>query len=384
MTADILMEGIYARRMAENPESGPELIVFITIGQQICVLMSSFLSGFVIDYMDDILNLSGAQWNLLICILPSIIVLIPIGFNYIGDPKVTKSEALENIQRIIKTQRHTIILSVVLGISSVLFGIVSIVSGNPSVTFGISLAILITSNILIYGYYKPIIGKIIIFLAISAITNLAITGPAHYFYTDPPESYPEGPHFPPWFLVTVCGIIGALGCIIGSIIFGRSKLKSYTIVYFCIFIINAIISTPNSILFSRLNLNWGVSDYIFVATDTAIQSAMNMLLFMPGFLLLSRICPERTEASTFAILASNTNFATNIALPISAFICSNFFGITPDGSVGESKKFQNMWIANLVFCAIKLSPITMIWLLPKIRMTDSIPEQTLCRRNFFC
>jgi hypothetical protein len=303
--------------------------------------------------------------------------------NFIGDNKVTQKEAIENRKIIVQTQKQTIILSVILGISSVVFGATSLLSSSPTVTFCICVGILIMSNILIYGYYKPLIGKLVIFLAIAAITNLAITGPAHYFYTDPPSVYPEGPNFQPWFLVTVCGIIGAIGSIIGSIIFGKYKMKSYTIVYIWLSIINSIITAPNSILFSRLNRQWGISDYVFVSSDTAIQSAMNMLLFMPGFLLLSRVCPERTESSTFAILASNTNFAINISLPISAFICGDLLGITPNGSVGDEKKFQNMWIANLIMCGIKLAPIGVVWLLPRIRMTDLLPLENVARSRFF-
>jgi hypothetical protein len=200
---------------------------------------------------------------------------------------------------------------------------------------------------------------------------MSISGPAQYFYTDSESQYPEGPHFEPWFFVTVCGIVGALVAIIASCAFVYLKHAKYRSLYVAIIMMNAIMSAPNSILFSRLNVKWGISDYWFVTLDTAFQTGIQAMFYSPGLLLLSRVSPDQLESSMFAILAANTNLASTITGPISGFI-SQQFGITPDGSYNESHKFENMWKANILMSLIKLIPLAFVWLLPNIKLSEPL------------
>jgi len=363
MTSDILVEGQYARRMMEKPQSGPELVVFIGVGQQVCVFLSSLISGFVIDNL-------GAQWNLIFCLIPTVLTCIVSVFNFLDEPRITSHFARFHI---LSKQRNVVFLSVIVGVASILFAVTGIVTSNHYIQFGISFSIFILTNAISWLSLNPLVGNLVLFLAIAGITNMSLAGPSHYFYTDTVVQYPDGPHFEPWFYVTICGIVGAIGSLIGCWIFSFFKSAKYITMFAWVFVFGAIIGSINSILFSRLNRVWGISDYAFVGSDTAIASAVTMLSFMPGFLLLSRVCPDKIESTTFAILASNTNFALSMASPISALICSGF-GITPNGSLNESGKFENLWIANLVVSGIRLVPLAFLWLLPRAtRMTDKLP-----------
>ena len=367
MTSDILVEGQYARRMLSKPQSGPELVVFIGVGQQVCVLLSSLISGFVIDDL-------GAQWNLIFCLIPTILTCIAASFNFFDETRITSHSTVVATRSQILTQQRTVVfLSVVVGISSILFAVTGIVTANHNIQFGVSMGIFILTNSISWYSLNPLIGNLVLFLAIAGITNMSLAGPSHYFYTDTVEQYPNGPHFEPWFYVTVCGIVGAVGSLIGCWVFSYFKSAKYITMFAWVFVFGALIGSVNSVLFSRLNRTWGISDYAFVGSDTAVSSAITMLSFMPGFLLLSRVCPDKVESTTFAILASNTNFALSMAAPISAMICS-CFGITPNGSINETEKFENLWIANLVVSGIRLVPLAFLWLLPrKTRMTDKLP-----------
>ena len=367
MTSDILVEGQYARRMLSRPQSGPDLVVFIGVGQQVCVFLSSMISGFVIDNL-------GAQWNLIFCLLPTVLTCLAASFNFLDETRITSHAAVvETRLHIFTKQRTVVMLSVLVGVASILFTVTGIVTSNHYIQFGVSFGIFILTNSICWFSLNSIVGNLVLFLAVAGITNMSLAGPSHYFYTDTVDQYPEGPHFEPWFYVTVCGIVGAIGSLIGCWLFSFFKSARYITMFAWVFVIGAVVGSINSILFSRLNRSWGVSDYAFVGSDTAIASAMTMVSFMPGFLLLSRVCPDKVESTMFAILASNTNFAVSIAAPISALLCS-WFGITPNGSVNESEKFQNLWIANLVVSAIRLVPLGFLWLLPRnTRMTDKLP-----------
>ena len=366
MTCDILVEGVYSRRMGEHVESGPSLVVFINVGQQIAVLISSLLSGFVLEHLDGFQGLSGAQWNLAFCIVPTSLVLLPVCFNYLGESKTSPARS------ILRTQKEVVALSFITCIGSLIFVTVGIVSVDSTQPFFITaLVVLLLVNFSSWFFLRPIIGRLVLFLAIASASNLSLGGAAHYFYTDPPSAYPEGPHFEPWFFVTVCGLAGAVASIAASLVFVFFKSVSFRKIYTVFILLNAALSLPNCLLFARVNLTWGISDYWFVASDTVVQSAMNVLYFIPGFLLLSRVCPNKIESTMFAILASNTNLAQTITYPISGYICEGF-GIVPTGADNESSVFDNLWIANIVMAGIKLAPLACISLLPACRMTDAV------------
>ena len=371
MTCDILVEGMYSTRMAKHPDSGPDLIVFISVGQQLTNVVSSVLSGAVMERMDGVLGMSGAQWNLSACLIPCVAILVPTICGFLGEDKISSAESKSNRFHLWNSQREILLLSLTVGFGSLLFacgGLLFEITEN----IAISLGIFLTLNFSCWLLLTPVVGRLVLFLAIASLTNLSMGGVSHYFYTDSKYSYPEGPHFEPWFYLTVCGLVGSAACVLALVIYSKFRSAKYTNIYIVLILMNAVISLPNSVLYSRLNVEWGISDHVFVGSDTALQTAMAALLFAPGFLLLSRACPDKLESSMFAILASNTNLAASIAGPVSAYI-STLFGITPDGSPYETAKFSNMWIVNVLMAAVKLLPLLFLFLIPRVRMTDSLP-----------
>ena len=376
MTSDILVEGVYSCRMGQNPSSGPLLIVYVNFGQQIAVFVSSLICGIILEKVAN-----GAQLNIALCLIPTGLLLIPTCLNFLGEEKKFGSVW----KSVLSTQKSLAVLSACTCVGSLVFvgiGMAQIGdSGMPLFVTG--LVVLCVINFLCYALLQPLVGRLVIFLAIASVCNLSIGGAAHYFYTDSPSVYPEGPNFDPWFFVTICGIVGAIGCMCGSLIFACFQTAKYTHIYTVLIVLNTILSLPNCVLFSRLNIEWGISDYWFVASDTALQSAMNVLYFIPGYLLLSRICPNRLESTMFAILASNTNLAQTIAFPISAYICEAFSVVPCGDPTIDPPAFANLWKANLVIATLKLVPLLFIPLLPKCRMTETVisSNESVCRKR---
>ena len=362
MTADILVEGLFARRMAEHPKSGPDFVVFISIGQQVAYLLSSVISGSMLENIYP----NGAQWNVALCLIPTALALYPVFANYGGEERTENSSR----KHLWSTQRVVVVLSFVTGFFSLLFAFAGVVIDTRA-NFALCISILVLLNGLAWALFSPTIGNLVLFLGIVSGTNMSISGPAQYFYTDTVAQYPEGPHFTPYFYVTVCGIVGAVMAIFAMFIYAFFKTVRYRSVYIVLILLNAVLSAPNSILFSRINKTWGLSDHLFVGADTAIQTAIGALFFAPGLLLLARVCPDQVESSMFAILAANTNLAMTANGPISGYICESL-GITPNGSLMETEKFKNMWIANLIMVGLKLVPLAFVFLLPKIKMTESL------------
>lgn len=372
MTGDVLVEGVYARRMSEQASSGPDLIVFIAAGQQVCCLLASFVSGFVISETDGLLGFSGAQWNLAVCFFPTAGVLIGALSNFINEQPMTETKSIETRNAIWTNQRSIVWLSIFIGLGSMTFTMCGMFfSANAILNLCVSLGVLIILNILFSLTFEKTISHLMIFLGLCSMTNLGVGGPAHYFYTDDESQYPAGPHFEPWFYVTVCGVVGAIAGVIAACLFAKYKNAKYKKVYIITILANMLISLPNSILFSRANVKWGVSDYVFMGSGTALSTALVTLYYMPGALLLSRVCPEKIESTMFAILTSNINLAQATGGALSG-VLSAAFGLRPNGSLNESAQFESMWIANLVMAGVKTLPIFFIFLIPNLKMTDTL------------
>ena len=371
MTTDILSEGLFARRMTVHPSSAPDFTVFLSIGQQFSFVVSCIISGYMLEHATGVMALSGAQWNMLICLIPTAVTMYPVLRNYGGESRISREDAKRHRWNMWTEQRPIVFSSILFGVTSLTFASCAPVLSAQG-GFFLCLALVFAMNFVIWMLFNPCISKLVMFLTITSLTNMSLSGPAHYFYTDGWAQFPAGPHFEPWFFVTVCGVVGAVVTIAAlSIYTVYFKTAKYKPIFFILCTCNALLSAPNSVLFSRLNIDWGISDYWFVASDTALQTAVAGLLFVPGFLLLSRVCPDQLESSMFAMMAATANFAQTANGLISAFICDSM-DITPDGSPDETEKFTNMWIANLIMAALKLAPLIFLWLLPDARMTDNM------------
>ncbi|KAF4705967.1 hypothetical protein FOZ62_020860, partial [Perkinsus olseni] len=93
--------------------------------------------------------------------------------------------------------------------------------------------------------------------------------------------------------------------------------------------------------------------------------------FMPGFLILSHLCPKNMEATMFALLASLSNYSHGVTPPISGYI-SQLFGVTPRGlpGVNESHTFDNLWVVSLIFIILSTASLFCLWLIPDARMNE--------------
>jgi hypothetical protein len=369
MIADILTEGRYTHEITTNPECGPDLIVFITAGQQVCYFISSIVSGAILESMDGFLGLRGSQWNLLICLIPMVLLLFAISANYLGETPIRPQDARESRRSIWTNNRNIIFLSVIVGSASLIFAIFGICVWNIEINFALALFLWFLVNLACWFYLTPTVSKAVVFLSISSITNLSIGGPAHYFYTDTAEQYPEGPHFEPWFLVTVCGIIASVSAVFALLIFSKFKASFYKSVFMSLIAANVVSSCFSSIIYSRVDL--GVPDELLVVIDSVVQSVNSVLSSIPVVLLLSRLCTDRLESSSFAILASTTNLSQTLVGLISGYFCYKF-GIEPSGRLNESEEFRNLWICNFIMSGIKLLPLLAVPLLPAVRMMDTI------------
>lgn len=365
MTCNLLVDGISAQRIAAKPESGPDLILFQSMGQQITFFVSMVISGVVIDRMQGIGGLSGAQWNISLCILPSALLLYPVCENYIGEAPVQKIE---------RKWTRLVTASILVGSGSVGFAIACFLIKDLVVQVVVTITILGGVTFICTRLESSQKGRIVAFLAIVCLfTSLSVSGPAHYFFTDSKTQYPDGPHFEPWFWLSICGLSGAVAGMLSSLLVLSRKARefNYRFLFTMLLILGAAISSSDSLIFSRVTARWGIPDHAFVVVGTILSGAVGPFLGMPTSLLLSRLCPYE-ESMMFSILSSAANLAQLSGGPVSALLCVAF-KLTPDGGpYDESSKFDNLWICNLVTSVLKVVPLAFIFMVPDITLIDPL------------
>ncbi|KAF4699902.1 hypothetical protein FOZ63_017860 [Perkinsus olseni] len=372
--ADLLSEAVYSRKVSDNPANGPALVGYVTAGQKIVGLLAGFLSGVIVQYAPNIGGHTGSQWALGTTLVPSAALIVPVLLNYFGEEKLSAAWARAERKKLWKQQPELVCLSVLVGAIVVVYSVVSLVVGSFTVNFVmlcLLLVLMVTASLMLL---KPVIGRLVLFKCITGATRLQPSGPAQYFFTDDAVQFPGGPNFSAFFYGSVVNTVGILAGVVSVVIITRFMATwTYRRVYIVIILVIFILQLGDPIIYSRLNLSLGIPDKVFVIGSTALVHVGQILIYMPGFLMLSYMCPKNVEGLMFALLAGSFNFAFMSSGSITGFI-SKSLGVDPRGlpGVDESSQFDNLWKASLVCIGVQLVPLGFLWLLPNVRMNEAI------------
>ena len=131
------------------------------------------------------------------------------------------------------------------------------------------------------------------------------------------------------------------------------------ILHYLIFIFRAL---ENSLI--------GIPDDAFVIGSDAFVEVTYLWTYMPSVVIMSQLCPHGVEATMYALLAGSSNFGQQLASSAGSFsLC--MLGVQPTGGAGESKQFDNLWIAALISALLPCVPLLLLpVLIPDARQTD--------------
>ena len=123
----------------------------------------------------------------------------------------------------------------------------------------------------------------------------------------------------------------------------------------------------------RWNVAWGIPDkWFYLVGDTILEPIVLMMAFMPGTVLISKMCPKNMEATTFAILASFSNLGGALSSSFGVF-AMQWAGIKTDVENGNCD-FTNL-SSLIVVCGMLLPllaiPMTFV-LIPDMDLSDPV------------
>lgn len=195
---------------------------------------------------------------------------------------------------------------------------------------------------------------------LSFALSLNINEGLFYWYTDSKEG--------PLFSQETIGYIfsfGAVGALLGAILY-QNILKDHPFrdLLFWIQLFYGLAGMLDLILVLRINLKFGIPDSVFVVIGEAVTQMIGRLKWMPLLVLSAKLCPSGIEGTFFALLMSIDNFG---------LLSSSWGGGLLLHTLNVTRtKFGNLWLAILIRNIFRLSPLGVLFLIPRGDPNSSI------------
>mmetsp|Transcript_9453 Transcript_9453/g.19960 ORF Transcript_9453/g.19960 Transcript_9453/m.19960 type:complete len:564 (+) Transcript_9453:71-1762(+) len=363
---DLLTEATYAERMRQQPDQGPNLVLFVWAGINFGSLMATSTVGSILSY--------GGPRLLYLFALPfSLSVIVPTAANFMNEQPMD-DHAIKVVRDRMFLQKEVLVLVGLVGASTVclvlagLLGVSVYASGILGVFLGlVVLAALIT-------LFRPEIGMATAFFVIQTCMTVSIDGASFYFFTDDAKAFPDGPHFSAWFYTSGTGIIAGIFNFVGMLLYNKfAKSWRYHSLIFTANIVWCVCNACAALVYTRYNLSVGIPDRTFVITSTLLRSIVDQWLWIPAVVLMSQMCPRGMEATMFALVAGCHNLGSTVASYLGAMVIE-FIGADASGVAGDGPKFQYLWAAALLQA---LAPMLTVALLPYLVPNASQMEPLL-------
>lgn len=362
---DLLSEARYAAMMQEHPELGPDLMTFVWFGLQASGLVATIIVGPIIEYI-------GMRAVYLFALPPLVLIVVPALKNYLEE-NPRNPEELAAARRKLLEQREAMALCVLMFVSTVVMTFLGIFWRSTYVNAAAALIVAVLLLVAFSVVLSPIIAKVNAFWLIQSSMAFSTAGATFYFMVDNEEQYKDGPKFSIEFVTSGLGIVGNVCSLFGIYLY-KTYMKDWRYRRL-IMVSNVTLSLLNLldvVLLSRLNRKLGIPDHAFVLGSNAMQSTVQMWMWMPGVVLLSQLCPEGMEATMYALLAGCHNLGNNVAGNCGALVLE-LLDCTPSGQKHEDDKFQNLWKASALSTILPMGTLLLLPLLiPDASQSDKL------------
>lgn len=199
----------------------------------------------------------------------------------------------------------------------------------------------------------PAVWRPCLYMYTSLALSLNIFDGMFYWYTDAKG----GPSFSKE-TVGYLFSIGSVGSLLGALLYQHSlrdhpfrDLLLWTQLSF------GLSGMLDLVLVLRLNWKFGIPDYVFAVIDEWVSQMVSRLKWMPLLVLSSKLCPSGIEGTFFALLMSIDNVGLFSSSWGGGFLL-HVLGVT-------RTQFKNLWLAILIRNILRISPLCLLFLVPR-------------------
>ena len=361
---DLLTEGKYTEAMGKVPEVSSDVVSLVWLVLTWGGLLATAISFFVLPTK----NYRLLFW----CAAPFSLQAVFTSFFGVLPEERTKSNALNT--ELLKEHRSMFVMGGFMGFVCLLLAVTQLATEDMYVELGVTAACAVVLSISMFFFMPLRLAKATLFLFLTNTTSVSFGSAMQYWFTVDETCNPGGPHFDYLFFTVYTSIIAqvfsALGIWLFNAYFSKFRMREALM-------ISALISSTASLgdfaMVQRWNVAWGIPDkWFYLVGDTILEPIVLMMAFMPGTVLISKMCPKNMEATTFAILASFSNLGGALSSSFGVF-AMQWAGIKTDVENGDCD-FTNL-SSLIVVCGMLLPllaiPMTYV-LIPDMDLSDPV------------
>ncbi|KAG8381939.1 hypothetical protein BUALT_Bualt05G0024800 [Buddleja alternifolia] len=213
---------------------------------------------------------------------------------------------------------------------------------------------------------RPDVWRPCLYMYLSFSLSLTISEGMFYWATDAKD----GPSFSKEIIGYIMAI-GSVGSLLGTILY-QYGLKDYPFRDLLLWaqVLSFLSGMLDLMFVLRWNLKLGIPDFFFVVIDASVSQMIGRFKWMPLLVLSSKLCPAGIEGTFFALLMSIDN---------AGLLTSSWLGGLLLHILNVTRtEFDNFWIAVLIRNIMRLSPLFLLFLVPRADSNFSIlPDEDL-------
>ncbi|EKX41851.1 hypothetical protein GUITHDRAFT_88253 [Guillardia theta CCMP2712] len=363
-TCDLLCEGKYAERMQAKPKTGSTMVSFVWG----CFQLGSFIASVFVGPIADNYDPQIIFW---VCIPLAASILIPTVMDYLGDEKV--EEEKRGIDwSLLKEHTYMILFCLIMAAVAMGNAIIDLLLfqyHQVQALYAVVCSVILC--ILAFRWLPPQLARCNLYMFISCVLYINISGAQDFWFTADDKCVPGGPAFDYTYYNTYASLVGSVTGWIGIVLFQATMSDwNFRTLFWVTTLIQIVAASFDMLIIARVNIAWGISDKAFyMFGDAVIGNVVGMFGLMPMLVLTSKLVPKGLEATTYALLAGFQNFGG---------VVSSQIGVYATQAAGIKTKdpcdFENLNMLVLVcHCLLPLIAIPLTFLLiPNKRMTDKL------------
>jgi hypothetical protein len=314
--SDLLIQAKYSELLREHPQSGSRVVVFSNGAQQMgygvaCGLIIMF--GTLV-YWPVFLVVLGCAASIF---LPSVLDFLPErcwSFDATVGHRGHRT-CFFLVQKFWKDWKSIALIGLLGILSQVTVALPLLMKGRQglivtTILFYSLVAILLFLARLVFHHQSRWIGLVAIYEVLRRLMRPRLDSALDFFYTASPTCVPGGPQLSQFLYITVGCWMGVLATLIGLVLYqGMFKRWSFRSIALLTVALDAIASFAEFGIIQRWNVGRFPDSFSYLVAVGLLQPFTNVLVSLPGSVLMAKVCPKGLESSVFAFLAGMSNLA---------------------------------------------------------------------------
>eukprot|EP00960_Hanusia_phi_P050335 760158-Hanusia_phi.AAC.1 len=351
---DLLCEGKYAERMQAKPKTGSTMVSFVWG----CFQLGSFIASVFVGPIADNYNPQVIFW---VCIPLAASILIPTTMDYLGDEKVEEDKRGIDWS-LLKEHSYMILFCLIMAAVAMGNAIIDLLLfqyHQVQALYAVVCSVVLC--ILAFRWLPPQLARCNLYMFISCVLYINISGAQDFWFTADDKCVPGGPAFDYTYYNTYASLVGSVTGWIGIVLFQATMSDwNFRTLFWVTTLIQIVAASFDMLIIARVNIAWGISDKAFyMFGDAVIGNVVGMFGLMPMLVLTSKLVPKGLEATTYALLAGFQNFGGVVSSQIGVY-ATQAAGI----KTKEPCDFENLNMLVLVcHCLLPLIAIPLTFVL---------------------